>query len=134
MKPVDAEVTTRYGKPGNWAAGYHTGLDYAVPEGTIVRATRRGFVVRQGWDKDYGNYVVVSSWHKTRRIHHWYCHLSKAVVFPGERVRGGNPIGLSGNTGNSTGPHLHYEERVKPYGYWNHILPVLPNWRPRRKK
>ena len=132
MQPVKKfGVTTPFGKPGSWIAGYHTGQDYACPVGTWVRNTKRGRVKEVGFNKDYGNYVVVSSWHKGRFIRHLYAHLSKQHVKVGERVRNGQLLGFSGNTGNSTGPHVHYEERIRPYGYWNHIRPVLPNWEPK---
>lgn len=121
-------ATTPYGKPGPWMAGYHTGIDYACPEGTWVRATKGGTVVQVGYDTSYGNHVVVQSWHKGRRIRHTYAHLSKPLVRVGMRLVAGRPVGLSGDTGNSTGPHVHYEERISPFGYWNHQKPVLPEW------
>lgn len=127
-------VTCAFGVKGGWIAGYHTGIDYRAPVGTEVFATRRGKVHHVGWDNAYGNYVVVQSWHLTKFIRHYYCHLSAFRVHRGERVVGGEVVGLSGNTGNSTGPHLHYEERVSPFGYWNHQRPVLPAWQPKRPK
>lgn len=127
-------VTCEFGRKGSWAAGYHTGIDYRAPEGTEIYATRRGKVHHVGWDNSYGNYIVVQSWHYTRFIRHYYCHLSKFKVNRGKRVFAGTILGLSGNTGNSTGPHLHYEERVAPFGYWNHRSPVLPGWQPKRPK
>lgn len=127
-------VTCEFGVKGSWIAGYHTGIDYRAAVGTEIFATRRGKVVTVGWDNAYGNYVVVQSWHKTKFIRHYYCHLSKFHVKRGERVYAGTSIGLSGNTGNTTAPHLHYEERVAPYGYWNHQRPVLPAWQPSSPK
>lgn len=126
-------VTCEFGRKGSWIAGYHTGIDYRAAVGTEIYATRRGRVVIAGWDKSYGNYVVVESWHKTKFIRHYYCHLSKFYVKRGQRIYAGTTIGLSGETGNATGPHLHYEERVAPFGYWNHQRPVLPEWKPAPK-
>lgn len=127
-------VTCEFGRRGNWAAGYHTGIDYRAAVGTPIFSTRRGKVHHVGWDNSYGNYVVVRSWHKTRFIRHYYCHLSAFRVGRGKRVKAGTVVGLAGETGNAFGPHLHYEERVYPYGYYNHIRPILTAWRPKRKK
>jgi len=125
-------ITTPFKTKGSWAAGYHTGIDYRAEVGTKVHATKRGKVIRKGWDNSYGYYVVIQSWHYWRYIQHWYCHLSKpSTVGLYQKVVAGDVVGLSGNTGNSTGPHLHYEERVKPFGYYNHIKPVLPWWKPK---
>ncbi len=87
----------------------HNGMDFAVVEGTPVRATMSGNVVFSGWnDQGYGNLVIVEN--GARRS--YYAHLSELPVEQGEWVRQGDVIGLSGNTGNSTGPHLHYEVRI----------------------
>lgn len=115
-------VTTPFGRPGSWAAGYHTGDDYACPIGTRVVATRPGrvkHVSRYAFGSAYGLHVVV----QTDGVQHLYAHLSRAAVEVGQRVEQGTTIGRSGNSGNTTGPHLHYEERVSPYGYWNHRKP-----------
>lgn len=115
-------ITTPFGRPGGWAAGYHTGDDYACPTGTRVVATRPGrvkVVSRTAFGSAYGLHVVV----QTGDVQHLYAHLSKAAVQVGQSVQQGTTIGRSGNSGNTTGPHLHYEERVSPYGYWNHRKP-----------
>lgn len=118
-------ITTPFGKPGAWAAGYHTGDDYSTrgKVGVPVKAARRGVVVSTGnaWGSSYGIHVVLVSGKK--RIRHGYCHLSRVSVRPGQKVKKGQLIGYSGNTGNSTGPHLHYEERRAPYLYANHRKP-----------
>lgn len=115
-------VTTPFGKPGSWAAGYHTGDDYACPTGTSVRATASGTVKDVNWGGDYGTHVVIESPDKVRQL---YAHLSKKLVKVGQNVKAGEEIAKSGNTGRSTGPHLHYEERVSPYAYRNHRKPQL---------
>lgn len=131
-------VTMPYGVPGNWAAGYHTGIDYRAPVGTSIYATRRGKVVHAGTGGSYGSaygcYVVIQSWHKGRFRQHLYAHLSSAKVKVGQRVRAGDVIGLSGQTGNANGPHLHYEERKSPYTYWYHYKPIMQDWYPKVKK
>lgn len=116
-------VTTPFGVPGSWAAGYHTGEDYSThgSTGKRVEATRAGRVVGVGnvWGSDYGKQVVVES----GGVRHGYCHLSGIAVDVGDQVEAGGKLGESGNTGNSTGPHLHYEERTAPYGYADHRRP-----------
>lgn len=127
-------ITCEFGRKGDWAAGYHTGIDYRAPVGTPIHTTRKGLIHHVGWDNAYGNYVVIQSWFRTKFIRHYYCHLSDFNVKRGQKVTAGQVIAFSGNTGNSSGPHLHYEERVTPYGYWNHQRPVLPEWKPSNKK
>jgi murein DD-endopeptidase MepM/ murein hydrolase activator NlpD len=115
-------VTTPFGKAGSWAAGYHTGDDYACPTGTSVRATASGVVKDLNWGADYGIHIVIESPDKVREL---YAHLSKKLVKVGQTVKAGEEIAKSGNTGRSTGPHLHYEERVASYKYANHRKPQL---------
>lgn len=119
------EISTPYGQRGSWAAGYHTGDDYSTHGrvGVPVRATRASTVVSVGnaWGSAYGLHVVLTG--RKQRIRQGYAHLSRIVVAPGESVRAGQVIGYSGSTGRSTGPHLHYEERRGPFGYWDHRKP-----------
>ena len=86
----------------------HVALDFGAPVGTPVYATMDGKVVYAGWnDQGYGNLVIVENGpYRT-----YYAHLSKIPVEVGEVVHARTVIALSGNTGNSTGPHLHYEVR-----------------------
>lgn len=88
--------------------GGHHGLDIGVPVGTPITATMDGRIVHAGWNNQgYGNLVIVENGdYKT-----YYAHLSSIPVSIGDTVNAGAMIGLSGNTGNSTGPHLHYEIR-----------------------
>lgn len=97
---------------GRMSQGSHAGhvaVDYAAPTGTPVRSTMAGRVVSAGWNNEgYGNLVIVENGpYKT-----YYAHLSEIPVSVGQMVQSGMVIGLSGNTGNSTGPHLHYEVRI----------------------
>lgn len=115
--------TTPFGKPGPWGAGYHTGDDYAAPLGARVNATEAGVVKHVGWGGSglaYGAHIVIQHEGKIRSL---YAHLSRTRVKVGQKVEAGDYIGNVGSTGNSTGPHLHYEERVSPYGYKNHRKP-----------
>jgi murein DD-endopeptidase MepM/ murein hydrolase activator NlpD len=89
----------------------HTGVDFAVPHGTPIGAVDSGIVQESGSLPDYGEYVKVR--------HPWgeslYAHLSARKVEAGEPVNRGSIIGRSGNTGNSTAPHLHFAIRIYPY-------------------
>jgi murein DD-endopeptidase MepM/ murein hydrolase activator NlpD len=86
----------------------HTAIDFGVPTGTAVHTTMSGKVVYAGWNNEgYGNLVIVES----GNYRTFYAHLSEITKKSGDIVKTGNEIGLSGNTGNSTGPHLHYEVR-----------------------
>lgn len=119
--PVRAKVTTLYGIPGtNWASGHHTGIDFAVPTGTKVHAAASGTVVTAGNGGAYGSQIVIrhDGGHYTQ-----YAHLSEITVRAGQTVTTGMEIGRSGNTGNSTGPHLHFEIRTGP-AYGSDISPV----------
>ncbi|PNE33984.1 hypothetical protein AF335_12585 [Streptomyces eurocidicus] len=111
---VSYELSAGFGGVGaNWAAG-HTGQDFAVPAGTPVRAVGDGTVVAAGCGGPFGISLVVEhggGWYSQ------YAHLAVPLAEPGRRVRAGQWIGLSGTTGNSTGPHLHFEIRRTPeYG------------------
>lgn len=89
--------------------GRHPGIDIGVYEGTPLLATHSGQVIYAAWsDRGYGNLVIV----KNRRFTTYYGHLSAFSVTAGQFVAAGTVVGLSGNTGNSTGPHLHYETRI----------------------
>lgn len=126
-------ITAEFGRPGSWAAGYHTGIDYRAAVGTKIFATKTGYVVHAGYGgfgAAYGNHIILKSLHNGRTIYHLYAHLSDSHVVRGQTVKTNQWIGNSGATGNVTGPHLHYEERVSPFGYYNHIRPVLPSYIP----
>ncbi|MET7640406.1 transglycosylase family protein [Streptomyces sp. NPDC005438] len=113
--PVNAPTSTAYrASGGSWSSGYHTGVDFSVSSGTSVKAVGQGTVVSAGWGGSYGNQVVIK--HSDGRYSQ-YAHLSSLSVSAGQTVSGGQQLGLSGSTGNSTGPHLHFEIRTGPdYG------------------
>ncbi len=86
----------------------HMAFDIAVPTGTPVKTTMDGKVVHAGWnDQGYGNLVIVEN----GAYRTYYAHLSSIPVSVGDQVAAGGVIGLSGSTGHSTGPHVHYEIR-----------------------
>lgn len=102
------KITTAYGKKGKmWSKGYHTGVDFAVPQGTDVLAVADGKIEAANWGKSYGTQLV----QKVEGGWVIYAHLSKALVKAGDKVKAGQHIGESGSTGNSSGPHLHFEMR-----------------------
>ncbi|AYN38401.1 LysM peptidoglycan-binding domain-containing protein [Streptomyces dangxiongensis] len=120
--PVAGAVTgTGYRVAGGmWSSGYHTGVDFVVPTGTPLKAVAAGTVVSAGWGGAYGNQVVIRL---NDGYYAQYGHLSHLSVSAGQSVTPGQPIGLSGATGNVTGPHLHFEIRTTP-AYGSDIDPV----------
>ncbi|MFI8521190.1 transglycosylase family protein [Streptomyces sp. NPDC085481] len=117
----DTDIGTSYRVQGSsWSSGYHTGVDFPVPTGTSVRAVATGRVVSAGWGGAYGYQVVIR--HEDGRYSQ-YAHLSALTVREGQRVNTGQRIARSGSTGNSSGPHLHFEMRTGP-GYGSDIDPL----------
>ncbi|MEU9476408.1 peptidoglycan DD-metalloendopeptidase family protein [Streptomyces sp. NPDC048191] len=103
-------LSAYFGQAGvNWMS-VHTGIDFPVSYGTTVMAATDG-VVSTKWNSAYGNMMIVTAKDGTQT---WYCHLSSYRVASGTSVKAGQPIAYSGNSGNSTGPHLHFE--VRPAG------------------
>lgn len=114
-------VTTGYQTGGAlWSSGSHSGVDFRAASGTSVVAVGAGTVVEAGWGGAYGNNVVIRMNDGT---YTQYGHLSSTGVSVGQSVTPGAPIGLSGSTGNSTGPHLHFEARTSAE-YGSDIDPV----------
>jgi hypothetical protein len=106
--PLGGPVGDRFGPRGN---AFHTGIDYPAAAGTTVVAAGRGCVSSAGWDSGgYGNLVVIG--HRAGMTS-WYAHLARIVVRPGTCVVAGTPLGTVGSTGHSTGPHLHFELRLR---------------------
>jgi murein DD-endopeptidase MepM/ murein hydrolase activator NlpD len=125
IKPISGgRLTSGFGRrnrPTKGASTYHKGVDWATPVGTSVAASSSGTVTRAGWGSGYGYcvYIKHSDGKETR-----YGHLSKVLVSVGQSVNQGQRIALSGNTGVSTGPHLHFEilvngSQVNPLDYLN---------------
>ncbi|MFG2878954.1 peptidoglycan DD-metalloendopeptidase family protein [Streptomyces sp. NPDC048337] len=121
VAPVGGGISTQYKTPGAmWSSGYHTGVDFIASSGTTVKAVGAGTVVSAGWGGSYGNEVVIR--HEDGKYSQ-YGHLSSLSVSVGQSVTAGQTLGLSGSTGNSTGPHLHFEIRTGP-SYGSDIDPI----------
>ncbi|MFG3260491.1 M23 family metallopeptidase [Streptomyces sp. NPDC048172] len=114
-KPISGkyDLSASFGNSGGRWAHKHSGQDFAVPTGTPVRAVHKGTVVKAGGNgagdgPAYGNAIVVRHSNGT---YSQYAHLKGVKVKSGQHVKTGQKIGVSGNTGNSSGPHLHFEIR-----------------------
>ena len=125
IKPISGgRQSSGFGRrtaPTRGASTNHKGIDWATPVGTAVMASSAGTVVKAGWGSGYG-YVVYINHADGRQTR--YGHLSKVLVSPGQTVSQGQKIALSGNTGVSTGPHVHFEilingAQVNPLNYLN---------------
>lgn len=122
--PVSGRISSGFGKrkaPKKGASTYHKGIDFAVPIGTAIVASSGGTVLRAGWGSGYGYCVYIQ--HPDGKVTR-YGHCSKVLVKAGQTVTQGQKIALSGNTGVSTGPHLHFEilvggGQVNPMNYIN---------------
>ncbi len=112
VAPVETyELSAGFGSGGEHWAHRHTGQDFAVPIGTPVRAAGAGRVVKVSCGGAFGIEVVVEH---PGGYYTQYAHLAAVAVDQGQRVATGEWIGQSGTSGNSTGPHLHFEVRVTP--------------------
>ena len=123
--PVMGPLRSGYGVRSNPFGGssteFHKGQDIAVPLGTPIMATADGVIIAAEWHHGYGNAIYIDH---GNGINTRYGHLSRIDVVVGQTVKRGDLIGLSGSTGRSTGPHLHYEVRVN--GEATNPLPYLP--------
>lgn len=122
VRPVAARfpISVEYGVRGSlWAAGYHTGIDYACPDGTHVRCPRAGRVVLVGTDDIYGAAYGLHAVVEVEGVHMLFAHLSGVAdrVRPGHQVSRGEHIAKSGHSGDAWGAHLHFEVRNPPYHY-----------------
>ena len=112
------DITATFGQVSGLWSSYHTGLDFAAPSGTPIRAIANGVISSVSYDGAYGNKTVLTLEDGTEL---WFCHQTSYTVSEGQEVRAGDVIGYVGSTGNVTGPHLHLEVRpgagdpVDPY-------------------
>ncbi|MGW1946527.1 M23 family metallopeptidase [Streptomyces sp. NPDC001940] len=126
IDPVKSyKLSAGFGLGGNMWSHKHSGQDFAVPIGTNVMAAHSGTVVKAGPygggdGPAYGNAIVIKHGNGT---YSQYAHLSRIDVHVGQTVSTGQHIALSGNTGNSSGPHLHFEIRTTP-NYGSAVNPV----------
>jgi murein DD-endopeptidase MepM/ murein hydrolase activator NlpD len=118
--PLEGRVTSSFGEredPINGEGAFHAGIDIAAPYGSAVRAAADGDVSATRMGSGYGREVTLDHGHDLITV---YGHLSAMIVVPGQHVTRGQVIGYVGQSGRSTGPHLHYEVRV-------HMVPVNPH-------
>lgn len=126
--PVDGVLTSPFGmRRDGLSVGIHHGVDIAVPTGTPVRAMAPGRVHFAGTRGGYGRMVVIEH---ARGVRSLYAHLSEIRVTAGQAVEGREVIGLSGATGRTTGPHLHFE--IQHRGRAEDPVPLLGSF-PRRR-
>src|SRR5262249_48188313 len=107
--PVNSEFGRRL-SPWTPSAEFHSGMDIGAPIGTPIHAPAPGTVVFAGRQPDYGLTLIIEHANETRSL---YGHLSRLGAATDGKVERGQPIGWSGNSGRSSGPHLHYEIQVK---------------------
>jgi murein DD-endopeptidase MepM/ murein hydrolase activator NlpD len=113
-------ITSTFGQAGAlWSSGYHTGLDFAAPTGTLIKAIHSGTITEAGWAGSYGYRTILTLDDGTEL---WFCHQSSISVSVGQKVSTGDVIGRVGATGNVTGAHLHLE--VHPDGQASGIDPM----------
>ena len=120
MWPIEGPVTSSFGErqdPFNGEGAFHAGIDISASYGAPVRATADGEVTNAGMGTGYGREIVLNHGHDVLTL---YGHLSSIAVIPGQHVTRGQVIGYVGQSGRSTGPHLHYEVRL-------HNVPVNPH-------
>ena len=116
VKPVEGIISSRYGVSSSIRSSTHTGLDIAASTGTPIQVVSDGTVISAAYTGAYGNLVKVDH---GNGVETWYAHTSKMYVTAGQSVKAGDVIAAVGSTGNSTGPHLHFEIRING----NHVNP-----------
>lgn len=108
--PVNGSLTSKYGYRPKFRR-FHRGVDIALNIGDTVKSALPGRVNTVGYEKNgYGQYIIIAHEDGMETL---YGHLSQIIVSPGQKIDGGSPIGIGGSTGNSTGPHLHFETRYR---------------------
>jgi murein DD-endopeptidase MepM/ murein hydrolase activator NlpD len=125
--PVVGRLGSYFGErsdPFNGMGAFHSGIDLSVPQGTPVKVTGDGVVVRAEWFGGYGRLIVVDH---GNGLQTYYGHLSGFNAVPGQEVRKGQIIAMSGSTGRSTAPHVHYEVRqagtpINPYRFLSRVV------------
>lgn len=107
--PVTGRITSRFGERSSLRRSTHTGLDIACTTGTDIKVVSNGTVTFSGKKGSYGNLIIVDH---GNGVETWYGHCSKLYAKVGDKVNAGDVISAVGSTGNSTGPHLHFEIRI----------------------
>ncbi|MEE0866106.1 MAG: M23 family metallopeptidase [Clostridia bacterium] len=114
IRPVSGIITSRFGAASAIRRSSHTGLDLATSSGTPIKAAASGTVTYAGYKGSYGNLMVITH---QNGVQTYYGHCSQLFLSAGSTVSQGQSIGTVGSTGNSTGPHLHFEVRVNGIAY-----------------
>ena len=114
IKPVSGMISSRFGARSSIRSSAHTGLDIATSKGTPIAAAASGTVSFAGYKGSYGYLVVITH---ANGVQTYYGHCSQLYVSAGDKVSQGSKIAAVGSTGNSTGPHLHFEVRVNGVAY-----------------
>ena len=109
VTPITGTITSRYGVSSSIRSSDHTGLDIAAKSGTPIKVVADGTVTCASYKGSYGNIVKIDH---GNGFETWYAHTSKMYVSVGQQVKTGDVIAVVGSTGNSTGPHLHFEIRI----------------------
>ncbi len=109
VTPITGTITSRYGVSSSIRSSDHTGLDIAAKSGTPIKVVADGTVTCASYKGSYGNIVKIDH---GNGFETWYAHTSKMYVSVGQQVKTGDVIAAVGSTGNSTGPHLHFEIRI----------------------
>lgn len=128
--PVPHRIGTGYRVPGDWAAGYHPGVDYLCPSGTPVipgRGCRIVYAGWNGWGRAYGLTVIAEAEIDGKPFRAIFAHLQRLNVKTGDLVSAGTVIAWSNNTGRTSGPHLHEEVRHWPFSYGDDVNPNIWN-------
>lgn len=114
IKPITGTITSRFGSVSSVRSSAHTGLDIAASTGSAIKAAASGTVTWSGYKGSYGYLVVITH---SNGVQTYYGHCSKLYVSAGQKVSQGETIAAVGSTGNSTGPHLHFEIRINGVAY-----------------
>jgi peptidase M23-like protein len=144
--PVSGPVTQTFGNDPDfykqWGYAGHNGVDFGIPNGTPIMAAADGTVEKVGFeDNGYGNYVKIAHTDGATKFYTYYAHLQSTSVSGGQKVTAGTVIGLSNNTGASTGPHLHFGVKIDgqnpsfkgyldPMPYLSGTAPATPSTTP----
>ncbi|MEW6285464.1 MAG: peptidoglycan DD-metalloendopeptidase family protein [Chloroflexota bacterium] len=115
--PVNGPITQLFGENPDiykkWGFPGHNGIDYGIPNGTPVNSAAAGTVSQVSFENGgYGNYVKIAHQDGSKTFYTYYAHLASAAVSAGQKVKAGQVIGYSNNTGASTGPHLHFGLKI----------------------
>jgi len=124
-------ITSKFGNRSNPFTNtlqYHNGIDYGIPSGTLLLAPDDGIIKKSWYDDNGGNQILIKH---DNGLTTGYAHLSRAIKTTGQNVKAGEVFAESGNTGRSTGAHLHFTLRDTG---GNLIDPALYNWKPVKKK